>query len=83
MPGKNYKSVSLNEELVTRTKQLIEQIGTYHSVSEFVSEAVRLRIETLEKTTKNQEATQPHQPPTDRRKTRTATSKPKPTPGGA
>ena len=54
MPGQNYKSVSLNDELIERIKQLIEQIGTYHSVSEFVSEAVRLRIETLEKTIKTQ-----------------------------
>ena len=58
MPGQNYKSVSLNDELIERVRQLIKQIGTYHSVSEFVSEAVRLRIETLEKTTKTQEESQ-------------------------
>jgi Arc/MetJ-type ribon-helix-helix transcriptional regulator len=55
VPSKNYRSVSINDELVDRVRQLIQQIGTYHSVSEFVSEAVRLRIETLEKTNKNQE----------------------------
>jgi len=49
MPGTNYKSISLNDELIERIKQLINQLGTYHSVAEFVSEAVRLRIETLEK----------------------------------
>jgi len=48
MPGTNYKSVSLNDELIERTRQLIKKLGTYHSISEFVSEAVRLRIETLE-----------------------------------
>ncbi len=69
MPGQNYKSVSLNDELIERIKQLIEQIGTYHSVSEFVSEAVRLRIETLEKTIKPQEQTQPT-PPFNNRKTK-------------
>jgi len=58
MPGQNYKSISLNDELIERVRQLIKQIGTYHSVSEFVSEAVRLRIETLEKTTKTQEESQ-------------------------
>ena len=58
MPGQNYKSVSLNDELIERIKQLIQKIGTYHSVSEFVSEAVRLRIETLEKTIKTQAPTQ-------------------------
>jgi len=49
MPGTNYKSISLNDELIERTKQLIKKLGTYHSVSEFVSEAVRLRLEALEK----------------------------------
>jgi Arc/MetJ-type ribon-helix-helix transcriptional regulator len=49
MPGANYKSISLNDELIERTKQLIKKLGTYHSLSEFISEAVRLRIETLEK----------------------------------
>ena len=58
MPGQNYKSVSLNDELIEHVNRLIKQVGTYHSVSEFVSEAVRLRIETLEKNTKTQEQTQ-------------------------
>ena len=58
MPCQNYKSVSVNGELVERVNQLIKQVGTYHSVSEFVSEAVRLRIETLEKTIKTQEESQ-------------------------
>jgi len=49
MPGTNYKSVSINDELIEHIKQLINQLGTYHSVAEFVSEAVRLRIELLEK----------------------------------
>jgi Arc/MetJ-type ribon-helix-helix transcriptional regulator len=67
VPGQNYRSVSLNDELIERIKQLIEQIGTYHSVSEFVSEAVRLRIETLEKTIKTQEQTQTASPPNNRK----------------
>jgi len=49
MPGANYKSVSINDELIERIKQLINQLGTYHSVAEFVSEAVRLRIDFLER----------------------------------
>jgi Arc/MetJ-type ribon-helix-helix transcriptional regulator len=56
MPGANYKSVSINDELIERIKQLIDQLGTYHSVAEFVSEAVRLRIEFLEKQQKTKEA---------------------------
>jgi Arc/MetJ-type ribon-helix-helix transcriptional regulator len=55
MPGANYKSVSINDELIERIKQLIDQLGTYHSVAEFVSEAVRLRIELLEKQQKTRE----------------------------
>ena len=72
MPGQNYKSVSLNDELIERIKQLIKQIGTYHSVSEFVSEAVRLRIETLEKTAKTQEQTQTAPSPNNRKSKRPA-----------
>ena len=55
MPYQNYKSVSINSELIEHVNRLIKQVGTYHSVSEFVSEAVRLRIETLEKAIKIQE----------------------------
>jgi Arc/MetJ-type ribon-helix-helix transcriptional regulator len=54
MPKQHYRSVSVNRELVDRVTQLINQIGTYHSVSEFVSEAVRLRIEALEKNIKGE-----------------------------
>jgi len=49
MPKGNYKSVSINGEVVGRVKKLITTLGTYHSVAEFVSEAVRLRVETLQK----------------------------------
>jgi Arc/MetJ-type ribon-helix-helix transcriptional regulator len=77
MPSRNYKSVSLNEELVDATKQLIQKIGTYHSVSEFVSEAVRLRIETLEKTINNQETSHSTAFPSNFKNRRRATLKPK------
>ena len=46
---RNYRSVSINDELIECVKQLIQKLRTYHSIAEFVSEAVRLRIETLEK----------------------------------
>jgi Arc/MetJ-type ribon-helix-helix transcriptional regulator len=49
MPTGNYKGVTLKQQLVERIKQRIQKTGTYHSVAEFVSEAVRLRLETLEK----------------------------------
>ena len=55
MPMGNYKGISLREELVDRVKTIIQKLGTYHSVAEFVSEAVRLRIEALEKQNKLEE----------------------------
>ena len=48
MPVPNYKSVSIKAELVDRVRQVVKQTGTYHSVSEFFSEAARLRIETID-----------------------------------
>ena len=52
---RNYRSVSINDQLIKHVKKLIHKLRTYHSVSEFVSEAVRLRIETLEEQQKNGE----------------------------
>jgi Arc/MetJ-type ribon-helix-helix transcriptional regulator len=49
MPTGNYRGVSLKEELVDRVEQLIRRLGTYKTIAEFVSEAVRLRLEALEK----------------------------------
>ena len=49
---RNYRSVSIHEELVQQVKQLINRLGTYRSITEFISEAVRLRLEALEKTQK-------------------------------
>jgi Arc/MetJ-type ribon-helix-helix transcriptional regulator len=49
MPKGNYRSVSVREELVDRVETLIRRVGIYHSVAEFFSEAVRLRIEAIEK----------------------------------
>ena len=45
----NYRSVSLNAELVDRVERLIHRLGTYRTIAEFVKEAVRLRLEALEK----------------------------------
>jgi Arc/MetJ-type ribon-helix-helix transcriptional regulator len=49
LPTGNYKSVTLKEELVDRVKRLISKVKTYHSVAEFISEAVRLRVEAIER----------------------------------
>jgi len=50
MPGKNYRSISVSDELIESVRQLIKQVGTYHSISEFAAEAIRLRVEALMKT---------------------------------
>ena len=55
MPKGNYKSVTLKEELVDHVAKAIRRAGTYHSIAEFVSEAVRLRLETIEKQIKARE----------------------------
>jgi len=49
MPSGNYRSVSIREELLERVEKLIRRVKTYHSISEFISEAVRLRVEAIEK----------------------------------
>lgn len=46
---KYFRSVSLNDELVKRVENFIHSLGTYRTIAEFVSEAVRLRLEDLEK----------------------------------
>ena len=55
MPSGNYRSVSVREELVERVEKLIRRVKTYHSVAEFVSEAVRLRVEAIERQEKPRE----------------------------
>ena len=54
---RNYRGVSLPDELVERVEQLIKNLGTYRTIAEFVSEAVRLRLEALEKRKKREEDT--------------------------
>ena len=46
---RSYRSVSIHEDLLRRVEQLIGRLGTYRTVTEFVEEAVRLRLEELEK----------------------------------
>ena len=45
----NYRSISIQDELVQQVERLIRRLGTYRSIAEFVSEAVRLRLEALQK----------------------------------
>ncbi len=55
MPNYNYKSISVRGELIERIKQVTKQTGTYHSTSEFISEAIRLRLEDLERSLERRE----------------------------
>jgi len=52
MPSENegFRGVSLKAEVVSEVEQIIKDFPTYRSVAEFVSEAVRLRMEELRKT---------------------------------
>ena len=59
MPKGNYRSVSVREELVERVEKLIRRVKTYHSVTKFVSEAVRLRVEAVERQEKMRGAVEP------------------------
>ena len=47
--------MSIREELLERVEKLIRRVKTYHSISEFISEAVRLRVEAIEKQEKAKE----------------------------
>ncbi len=55
MPNHKYKSISVHSELVKRINQVTRQTGTYHSTSEFISEAIRLRLEDLERSLERRE----------------------------
>lgn len=51
-----FRGVSLQATLVNEVKQFIKKIPHYRSVAEFVSEAVRLRLEDLKNNPGNKEA---------------------------
>jgi len=42
-----FRGVSLQSTLITEVEETIKAVPHYRSVAEFVSEAVRLRLETL------------------------------------
>ncbi len=55
MPRGNYRGVSLSDDLIQRVEHLLRRLGTYRTIAEFVSEAVRLRLEAVEKLQKVKE----------------------------
>lgn len=44
-----FRKISIQEELVVAIEKVMDETGTYRSIAEFVSEAVRLRLEQLGK----------------------------------
>lgn len=42
-----FRKISIQNELVEAVRQYVEGSGSYRSIAEFVSEAIRLRLEQL------------------------------------
>lgn len=49
-----FRGVSLQASLVEEVEQFIDEVPFYRSVAEFVSEAVRLRLENLKNNPKKE-----------------------------
>ena len=56
MPTDDFRGVSLRKDLIEEIEKFIETFGRYKSVTDFVTEATRLRLEELQKQYPNQEA---------------------------
>jgi Arc/MetJ-type ribon-helix-helix transcriptional regulator len=54
---KPYENVGIQRQLYEEIRDLVDKSGRYRSVSEFVHEAVRIRLEQLLKELKEQRAT--------------------------
>lgn len=54
MPARNegFRGVSLKADLLNEIEEFIKEFSAYRSVAEFVSEAVRLRMEQVRKARK-------------------------------
>lgn len=49
MPIDDFRGISLRKDLVDEVEKFIESFGRYKSVTDFVTEATRLRLEELQK----------------------------------
>lgn len=45
-----FRKISIQTELISEVEKIIKSRKGYRSIAEFISEAIRLRIEELEKT---------------------------------
>jgi Arc/MetJ-type ribon-helix-helix transcriptional regulator len=59
-----FRKISIQEELVVAIENVMAETGTYRSIAEFISEAVRLRLETIQKQQKKTEEKRKHTEPT-------------------
>jgi len=53
MPEGDFRGVSLRKDLVDEIEKFIESFGRYKSVTDFITEATRLRLEELQKQYQN------------------------------
>jgi len=53
MPEGDFRGVSLRKDLVDEVEKFIEGFGRYKSVTDFITEATRLRLEELQKQYQN------------------------------
>ena len=49
MPTDDFRGISLRKDLIDKIEKFIESFGRYKSVTDFITEATRLRLEELQK----------------------------------
>lgn len=49
MPTEDFRGISLRKDLIDEVERFIESFGRYKSVTDFITEATRLRLEELQK----------------------------------
>jgi len=49
MPTDDFRGISLRKDLIDEVETFIEAFGRYKSVTDFITEATRLRLEELQK----------------------------------
>ena len=49
MPIDDFRGISLRKDLVDEVEKFLQSFGRYKSVTDFVTEATRLRLEELQK----------------------------------
>lgn len=47
-----FRKISIDSKLIEAVEEVMEKTGRYRSIAEFVSEAVRLRVEELRRATR-------------------------------